>query len=168
MKISILTIIFTLFLFGLFACTSNENTNKESEDNLYRTPSEDMGMNNAISNAQSTLEQFDKALKSNQYDKNSFALKVKFPTSNGAEHIWATDIIVKDGHYFGIVDNLPELTTKVKLGDKIQLEKANISDWMYSENGTLRGGYTMKLIRSRMSKEEQKAFDADFHYKIED
>lgn len=166
MKYSFLT---TLIIVGLIACDNNQTTKaeKESADNLYTTPSEDKEMNDAILSAKNTLDQFDKALKSNKFDTSTFALKIKFPTSTGAEHIWATSIVIKDGHYFGIVDNLPELTTKVKFGARIQLDKENISDWMYGENGILRGGYTMRLIRSRMTKEEQKKFDADFQFKIE-
>jgi uncharacterized protein YegJ (DUF2314 family) len=124
-------------------------------------------MNEAILQAKNTITQFDTAFTSNKFDTSTFALKVQFPTSTGAEHIWATSIIIKDGQYFGIVDNLPELTTKVKFGDKIKLDKDNITDWMYADNGILRGGYTMKLIRSRMTKEEQQDFDANFPFKIE-
>jgi len=160
----------TVFLFiGLIACNNNQTTKteKKSADNLYATPSDDKEMNEAILTAKNTLDQFDKALESNKYDTSTFALKVKFPTSTGAEHIWATSITIKDRNYYGIVDNLPELTTKVKLGDKIKLDKESISDWMYGDKGILQGGYTMRLIRSRMTKEEQKKFDSEFQFKIE-
>jgi uncharacterized protein YegJ (DUF2314 family) len=159
-----------LFLLtGLLSCNNaqTKKTENEAKDNLYKTPSDDKEMNEAIATAKKTLDQFDKALESNIYDTSTFALKVRFPTSTGGEHIWVTSIIIKDGDYFGIVDNLPELKTNVKFGDKIKLDKKNISDWMYSDKGILRGGYTIKLIRGRMTKEEQGKFDANFPFKIE-
>ena len=166
MKYSFLIYIISV---GLFACNNHQviNSEKESPNNLYYTQSEDKEMNDAILTAKSTLDQFDKALISNKFDTSTFALKVKFPTVTGAEHIWATSIVIKDGHYFGVVDNLPDLTTKVNFGDRIQLDKENISDWMYADNGVLRGGYTMRLIRSRMTPEKQKKNDANFQFKIE-
>jgi len=165
MKYSILRL---FIIVALIACNTaqTEKDEKESKDNLYATPSEDKEMNDAILAAKNTLDQFDRALESNKFDTSTFALKIRFPTSTGAEHIWATSIAIREGHYFGIVDNLPELTTKVKLGDRIQLDKENITDWMYGDNGMLRGGYTIRLIRSRMTKDEREKFDADFQLKI--
>src|SRR5262245_59910932 len=130
-----------LVVFGLTSCDSSQmtKTERQGEPNIYSTSDDDEKMNHAIANAQKTLTDFDKAFLSNQYDTSTFAIKVKFPTSNGHEHIWATSITIKDGQYFGIVDNLPDLATKVKLGDKIALDKENISDWMYSDKGILRG-----------------------------
>ncbi|NBB28774.1 hypothetical protein GVN22_10670 [Cellulophaga sp. BC115SP] len=54
-------------------------------------------MNEAILQAKNTITQFDKVFTSNKFDTSTFALKVQFPTSIGAEHIWATSIIIKDG-----------------------------------------------------------------------
>ncbi|MEQ1555004.1 MAG: DUF2314 domain-containing protein [Ferruginibacter sp.] len=142
-------------------------TEREGDPNLYSTPSDDSEMNEAISNAKNSLNRFGTALGSNKYDTSTFALKVKFPTKTGAEHIWATSITIKNGEYFGVVDNLPDLTTKVKYGDKIKLVKEDITDWMFSDNGILQGGYTIKLIRSRMTKEEKDNFDTEFPFKIE-
>ena len=39
---------------------------------------------------------------------------------------------------------------------------------MFVDKGVLRGGYTIRVIRNRMPKEERNAFDAEFPYKIED
>jgi uncharacterized protein YegJ (DUF2314 family) len=154
---------------GLTSCNSDQmtKTEREGEPNIYSTPDDDTEMNEAVSNAQKSLKRFDTAFESNKYDTSTFALKVKFPTKTGAEHIWATSITIQNGEYFGVVDNLPDLTTQVKYGDKIKLTKADITDWMFSDNGILQGGYTIKLIRSRMTKEERNNFDAEFSFKIE-
>ncbi len=159
------------FLFlVLMSCDNHKNTDtsKVESERLYVADPDEIGMNIAIETAKRTLDKFDKALKSNQYDTSTFALKIKFPTETGNEHIWATSIIIKNGHYFGIVDNLPELTTEVKLGERIQIAKENITDWMYADNGRLRGAYTIKYIRSTKTKEEQAKFDSSFSFKIED
>jgi len=63
---------------------------------------------------------------------------------------------------------LPESTTNVKLGDTIQIENDNISDWMYADNQKLEGGFTIRLLRKRMTEPERKQFDNKIGLIIED
>jgi uncharacterized protein YegJ (DUF2314 family) len=162
--------VFIVITFLLLTASCNNNkmtkTEREGEPNIYGTPSDDKEMNDAVANAKSTLDEFDKAFQSNKFDTSTFALKVRFPTESGAEHIWATSIQIENGSYYGIIDNLPNAATQVKLGERMKLNKENITDWMYADNGTLRGGYTIQLIRTRMSEQEKKQFDANFPFEI--
>jgi uncharacterized protein YegJ (DUF2314 family) len=139
-----------------------------NEPGIYQVQDDDVGMNNAISSAISALNQFDSAYINNHFDTSTFALKVKLSTTTGFEHIWATSISMDKGDYYGEIDNLPSMLTKVKLGDKLKISKADISDWMYSDNGRLIGGFTIKEIRSRMTGQEKQEFDKSFQLKIED
>ena len=154
----------------LISCGNNQMTKieRKGEPTIYSTSGDDQEMNEAIRTARRTLEQFTAALESNRYDTSKFALKVRFKTATGAEHIWASSITYKDGSYSGLVDNLPNLATQVRLGEKYRIRTEDISDWMYVDNGILRGGYTIKLLRSRMSQEDKVKFDAEFPAKIED
>ena len=115
-----------------------------------------------------TLDKFNEALKSGKPDFEYFALKTRFNTPNGGEHIWVSNIILKEGKYFGVIDNLPESTTDVKLGDTIQIKNDNITDWMYIDNQKLRGGYTLRVLRNRMTETERKQFDSDSGLIIEE
>jgi uncharacterized protein YegJ (DUF2314 family) len=49
----------------------------------------------------------------------------------------------------------------VKVGDTVQISNDNISDWMYVDGIKLRGGYTIRLLRKRMTETERKQFDAE-------
>jgi|GEM_PF-4618078 len=49
----------------------------------------------------------------------------------------ATSKIFNNGDYFGFVDNLPNLATQVKLGEKYKIEMKDITDWMYVDRGGL-------------------------------
>jgi uncharacterized protein YegJ (DUF2314 family) len=69
--------------------------------------------------------------------------------------------MIKNNEYFGIVDNMPEFTEDIKTGDTIKINKDNISDWMYVNNKKLYGGFTLILLRKRMSESERKAFDLE-------
>jgi len=159
-----------LFLFAFCGCNNNETTKKEreGEPTIYSVGGDDTEMNEAIKTANQTLDKFNAALKSHNPNFGYFALKTRFKTPTGGEHIWVSNITVENNRYFGIVDNLPEATTDVKIGDTVQIENKNISDWMYIEQQKLRGGFTLRLLRKRMSEAERKQFDEENGLIIED
>lgn len=166
MKQHLLTFI---ILIGLVSCNNNQMTKIErvGEPEIYSVTNIDAEMNEAIKTANQTLNNFKEALKSDNPNFESFALKTRFNTSNGGEHIWVSNITLRDNKYFGVVENLPELTNEVKLGDTIQIKDDNISDWIYIDNQKLRGGYTVRLLRNRMTEQERKQFDEENGFIIE-
>ncbi|MOA11132.1 hypothetical protein D3C78_1310580 [compost metagenome] len=96
-----------------------------------------------------------------------FSVKYPFETSEGGgEHIWLTDIEIKDNKISGVVGNTPESTTKVQYGDRVEVDAEKISDWMYVKKGELVGGYTIRVIRDMMPEEERNEFDKSLSFTI--
>ena len=159
MKFYLLSI---MILVGCISCNNHPTTiiERKGEPSIYSVQTNDAEMNRAMLTAIQTLDSFKEALLSKNKDYKFFALKSRFITSNGSEHIWLRDIIIKDKKYVGIVANLPESIKDVKLGDTISILKNNISDWMYLDKKILRGGYTIRLLRKRMTDTERKQFDS--------
>ncbi len=159
-----------LLLLGFVACTNTENEKieREGESTIYLVDAADKEMNQAIKTANQTLNEFNRALENPAPSYSGFALKTRFNTANGGEHIWISNILRIDNNYFGIVDNLPEFSEDVSIGDTIQIKKANISDWMYLDNQKLRGGYTIRIVRNRMTEQERIQFDAESGIIFED
>ena len=125
-------------------------------------------MNKAIQAAMQTLNVFDTALKSKNSSYYYFALKAKFDVEEGAEHIWLSDIGIQNTQYRGVIDNVPNSILGIKSGDTIKLDKSRITDWMYLEDGRLRGGYTIRVVRKHMTENERKAFDEENGIIVED
>lgn len=158
--------IIVLFIAYITICCKNSNKiERENEPTIYNVERSDREMNEAITKANQTLSDFNLILLNPKIEVK--ALKVKFETPKGNEHIWLSNIQYENGKYSGVLDNLPEYITEYKIGDKIEIENSKISDWMYVENGKLFGGYTIKLLRSRMTESEKKEFDAENGLKIE-
>jgi Uncharacterized protein conserved in bacteria len=155
-----------IILLFIIACTYS--CTSKSQSNIVTTGGDDAEMNAAIEKAKDSFTVFTAAFNSKKSKYTSFTIKVPFTTTEGNEHIWIGEISKKKDDYFGIVDNLPESTSEVKLGDKVKIDPAKISDWMFVEDGKLRGGYTIRLIRKRMTEEERKTFDTDLPFVIED
>lgn len=124
----------------------------------------------AINKARNTISQFDKALQNPSSSYSEFAVKKKYKTNNngGGEHMWVAIISFDDKSYKGYINNTAEKTTEVKYGDTVIIKKGEITDWMYLDGNVLRGGYTIREIRDRASKEERIAIDKELGFIIKD
>lgn len=146
-----------------------DNLGFDTTANTYSVTEEDTSMNSAISKAIGSLDKFDRALKSGNTSYTDFAVKKRYRTPNGgAEHMWIVGIKLENEYYKGFVNNDAEKTTEVKYGDTVIVRKDEITDWMYLDKNVLRGGYTIREIRNRLSKDERVKIDKDLGFKIED
>ena len=141
-------------------------TDREGEPPVYRTVENDSEMNMAIEKAKGTLNVFEMAFQAGDYDAGTPALKIKFPVVAGFEHIWVSEISSDNLTYYGIIDNVPKTAKDIKLYDKIKIDKDDITDWMFGERGELVGGYTIRVIHSRMTKREKRDFAQNFTLKM--
>lgn len=162
MKTSLFKIIIASLL--LLSCnqSKNDKTQRENEPDIYNLKESDTAINNAIAKANETLNQFETILKNDEQYLNYYSIKQNFPTSNGGgEHIWVGQIKLINGNYSGIIGNDPIYTKAVKLGDTVTVAKNKISDWMIIDGttGKTKGGYTIRVLRDRMSTEEKAQFD---------
>lgn len=163
MKNNILLLSFFIIFFGC----NTKKIERENEPDIYEVQSSDVEMNQAIENAKKTLDRFDIAFKNNSRVFTFFSLKKRFEENGNIEHIWIGNIQgFKDGKYKGVIDNLPEIIKNVKLGDTVEINKNEISDWMYLKNSKLHGGYTIRLLVKRMSKSERNDFETNSGIKL--
>ena len=148
-----------IILFVIISCKKSDKVEREDQPTIYNVENQDAEMNNIIIKAKQTLPEFYKVLESGNPNHEAFAVKVRFKINNDGEHIWINSLFKRNGEYFGVVDNLPEFAKEVKQGDTIKIDTDKVSDWMYLDNGELKGGYTIRLLRTRMSEEERIEFD---------
>ncbi|MBD8083463.1 YegJ family protein [Chryseobacterium caseinilyticum] len=138
-----------------------ERIEREGEPPVVLVKSEDDEMNSAIENAKKTFEkEFHTALLSKNPNYSNFTIKQRFdlPDNNG-EHIWIGDITFKNGKYKGVIQNEPYEQIGVKLGDTVDVDIYNLSDWMYHNKNIVKGGYTVKVLRKSLTHEEKKQMD---------
>ncbi len=164
-------ILATTLILIFASCNNREPTKIErpNEPTVYLVEGDEVEMAQAIEKANQTLENFKVALLSNNSNFKNFALKIRFEKDQGGgEHVWLDNVTFKNNNYFGVVGNVPASTTEVKLGDTIQIKTENISDWMYLDKNKLRGGYTIRALRKRMTDAERKQFDLECDMTIND
>lgn len=160
-----------------WSCSNSQSRKQVKSDKLgfdtaadtYSVTKEDTGMNSAIAKAKQTINEFDKALKSNNPSYTAFAIKKRYKTpDNGGEHMWVAGIIIVNENYKGFINNDAEMTTEVKYGDTVIVRKDEITDWMYLDKNVLKGGYIIREVRDKLTKDEKAKMDKDLGFKIED
>jgi uncharacterized protein len=76
------------------------------------------------------------------------------------EHMWLSDVDFDGRTVSGVLLNSPNCLKSVQQGDSARFALDAISDWMYAIHGEVYGGYTVNLMRARMSASELKEHDA--------
>jgi uncharacterized protein YegJ (DUF2314 family) len=62
------------------------------------------------------------------------------------EHFWVGDLKRQGNSISGQIDNQPESVTTVKAGQRITINKADTSDWVFVRNGKMAGNETLKVL----------------------
>jgi len=84
------------------------------------------------------------------------------------EEFWVDLETFANGQFTGHIANEPLNLHSVRLGDRIVVDRERIRDWMYVDRGRLVGGYTIRALRSALSEDARKAFDATLPFEITD
>src|SRR5438128_7014952 len=143
-----------------FACSSKP-------PDLMVVAEDDKDMNAAMEKARKSVDKFIKAFQKQRKGQSDFGVKMAIRDGKKVEHFWV-EITRFDGNQFeGTISNEPTMVTTVQSGDLVKVEKNRIEDWMYVEKGKLVGGYTVRVLRDRLSSGERKALDDSLPYKID-
>lgn len=120
----------------------------------------------AIAQARATLPDFIRSLQAAETGHRDFAIKALFPDLQ--EHIWVSDVRYAGGEFTGTLGNSPAGSTKLRLGDEVRVPEDWVSDWKYVANDILAGGYSLRLLRSRMNEKARNDLDSRLDFKIPD
>jgi len=98
----------------------------------------------AIAKAQETLPQFWQVFDKRERGESNFVLVVRITDKGRIEHFHTTDFERRDGKTMVTISNAPKIVASVKLGDRIEIPKVDITDWSYMRDGKYVGMITMK------------------------
>ena len=135
---------------ALAACSQRDTTVGIDPD--------DAEMVAAIEAARNTLPAFWTAFDTRPNGESDFVLKVKITDRHGAEHFWVNDITRRDGKITGTIDNDPNVVAAVKVGDRIEVREADITDWAYTRGGKMVGNRTLRVLFKKMPAAEVEGY----------
>jgi uncharacterized protein YegJ (DUF2314 family) len=121
-------------------------------ENVIAYHTSDISMNAAKKKARETLPRFLELIDAG----TAGTYTLKFPlTQNGeTEHIWMQLSDYRDGVFIGLLANDPVNGAKYKMGDRMEVAKADVEDWMINTGELMYGGYTVRAMLKDMPKEE--------------
>jgi len=98
----------------------------------------------AIAKARQTLPQFWQVFDKRERGESNFVLVVRITDKGRIEHFYTTDFERRDGKTMVTISNAPKIVASLKLGDRIEIPAADITDWSYMRDGKYVGMFTMK------------------------
>ncbi len=123
----------------------------------------------ASKKAQESTGFFTKHLGSPGEKESNFAVKVGFyeqeagedflKSGKALEAMWISELTFDDKVLIGKLENEPRVVKKLKRGDEVKVDLDEIIDWMYTDDGCLVGGYTLRVLRARLPDAQKNNFD---------
>ncbi len=140
----------------------------DPRDPVTSVSADDAQMNAAIDRARRTTGRFIAALRSPKRSQSGFSVKMRITDGDAVEHFWLTGVSFDGTAFHGVIDNDPDAVKNVTAGEAERVRPAEISDWMYIDHGILVGGYTLRVLRDRMSPADRAEFDKSVPFKIDE
>ena len=101
-------------------------------------------------NARETMPDFFRHLFRAAREEAKFCVKYPFKTDSGSgfsmEQLWLSDIRFKNGVYYGVLITSPLYIAGMKKGSEVIFSADEITDWMYTRNGKIVGGRSIKYL----------------------
>ena len=135
-------------------------------EQVVAVSADDPGMNAAIAKARATVGTFVTALRAPKKSQSGFAVKVRITDEGANEHFWLSDVRYDGSEFSGKIANDPERVFTVEVDQVVSARAAEISDWMYVDNGKLVGGYTVRVLRDRLSSSDRAEFDRTMPFTV--
>jgi len=136
---------------------------------LTAIPVSDEELNSAIEEARGTTETLLRAMLAPKESYDFLGVKVRFSTQGGGyDDNWVEPIDYYDGIFtIRMMDGLT-YNTNLHADHTLNVPFKRVVDWMIVEkDGTLIGGYTIRLAYEHMAPDEQKEFLRVTGYKME-
>ncbi len=79
-----------------------------------------------------------------------------------AKYFWIVPFKSKGDAFTGTLDNAPRLVRNVKMGQAFEFTRGEIVDWMYLDNGAMKGNYTACALMKKATQKDRDAFKKRF------
>jgi len=111
---------------------------------------ENLELAKAVEAARASLPQFLESFRNPSHNQSAFQLKVAFEAGDLAEEIWITHLQLEGNRGSGLIATANSLPG-FHLGDRVTFHLRQVTDWMYTEDFGMVGGFTTRaLLRMRV------------------
>lgn len=125
-----------------------------ADDPTVMVSGDDPEMNAAISRARATLPGFWQKFAEHPANEKDFSVKLAISDGQLTEHFWCGPVEKNGDGYACAIANEPQDVKTVEYGQRMTIDPAIISDWMYMRDGKIVGGETIRVLLPRMNEDE--------------
>lgn len=115
-------------------------------DGVVMVEPDDAEMEAAFRKARETLPAFLALARKPRQTTTDFAVKILISDKDQDEYFWISRFQERGGKFYGRIDNTPQLVKTVKFGQTITFEEREIVDWLYMDNGRMRGNLILCVL----------------------
>jgi uncharacterized protein YegJ (DUF2314 family) len=156
----------TLVCLSIIACSRHSEKTPPSQQSPLKLTGQDRvvsfrggdpQMLAAQEHARQTLGEFEAALRTPPPRSDGFQIKVGFAieAGPGREYLWLSDVVLSGDEVSGKVIGTPQAVA-LSSGQIAHASRADVADWMYREDGVLRGAFMLRVLLERASPEERR------------
>jgi len=135
---------------------------KARRDEVVLVEKDDPDMAAAFRKARETLPEFLALARAQQSTATKLAVKIAIPDGDGNEYFWLTQFAPRGDKYTGRINNTPRAAKQVKFGQVIEFSEAEIVDWLYMEDGKMRGNFTACALLKREPPDQVEAMKKQY------
>ncbi len=108
---------------------------------------DDPKMVKAVAEARKRWPEFAAAFRARVDSETPFAVKAAFREGDLVEFMWISVTRIDDEAIHGILENMPNELTGVKVGQEVVVPLSDLNDGLYARDGETVGGFTLKVIQ---------------------
>jgi uncharacterized protein YegJ (DUF2314 family) len=148
------------FLDGPYA--SGTLMDKARRDDVALVEKNDPDMAAAFHKARETLPEFLALARAPRPTASKLAVKIAIPAGDDDEYFWVSQFAPRGDKYGGRINNTPRAAKQVKLGQLVEFSEAEIVDWLYMEDGKMRGNFTACALLKREPADQVEAMKKQY------
>ena len=128
-----------------------------AQDDVIDFARDDAEMNAAIDKARAALPQFWSRFADPADNEADFSLKLGISDDVGTEHFWCGEIEGDAKAATCVISNEPVNVFTVSYGERVAVDPAIVSDWLYYRDGKIVGGETIRVMIPHLEKKQAAA-----------
>ena len=135
-------------------------------DQLTFVSEDDSAMRGAIERARATVPELLRRLRHPSATQTYLSVKLPLREGETVEHVWLSSVTYDGQRFHGRIDNNIETLQGWGLGDTVSVVADSISDWLVIDDSIAAGGFSIRVLRDRLTERERAQWDAAAPYRF--
>jgi uncharacterized protein YegJ (DUF2314 family) len=130
-------------------------------------PSDAEPIRAAARQARESLDGFIERLSASAPGQSDFSIKVAVRDGEATHYLWLQDVSYEAPHFRGSLGPDAAGINGHAPGERVEVDRSEVEDWMYVQGGKLVGGFSLRAIRDRLAGKAREQFERSMWFAFE-